>query len=221
MKRHSNSARETQRAPEGRTWGLGTRLGGVGGLALLAGLACGGSTTFTDTTPIRIAAAPPPAPPVADPVQKQVQIRDNRIEISEKIQFALDKSEILPESFGLLDELAKVIQENPHVQLVSIEGHASDEGDDNYNLALSKARAHAVRVYLIGKGVAEKRLSATGFGESKPLVASQTPEAREKNRRVEFHVTKQEVTKEKVEIDPATGEERVIEKTSMNEGSKG
>ena len=45
------------------------------------------------------------------------------------------------------------MQENPHVQKISIEGHASDEGDENYNLTLSKARAEAVRAYLVGKGV--------------------------------------------------------------------
>jgi outer membrane protein OmpA-like peptidoglycan-associated protein len=192
--------------------------------ALIA-IGCGGTTTFQDTTPIRIAAAPPPLPKQADPpppVQKQVKIRDNRIEIGEKIQFALAKSEILPVSFGILDELAKVIQENPHVQKLSIEGHASDEGDDKYNLVLSKARAEAVRLYLVSKGVSAERLSSTGFGEGKPLVANDSEAGREKNRRVEFHITKQEVTKEKVEVDPATGEEKVIEKTSANEeGSKG
>lgn len=185
----------------------------------LALVGCGGTTTFQDTTPIRIAVAPPappaPAPPPAP--EKQVKIRDNRIELGQKIQFALGKSEILSASFALMDELAKTIQENPQVQKVSIEGHASDEGDDKYNLLLSKARAEAVRQYLITKGVSAERLSSTGFGESKPLVANDTPDGREKNRRVEFHITKQEVTKEKVEVDPTTGSEKVIEKTSANE----
>jgi OOP family OmpA-OmpF porin len=193
--------------------------GSVHWIALAAVLGCGGTTTFQDTSPIRIAVAPPPAPPPPqDAPQKQVKIRDNRIEISEKIQFAYNKAEVLQVSFGLLDELAKVIQENPHVQKVSIEGHASNEGEDQHNLLLSKARAEAVRVYLISKGVAAERLSSAGHGESKPLASNDTEEGREKNRRVEFHITKQEVTKEKVEVDPATGEEKVIEKSSMNEG---
>jgi outer membrane protein OmpA-like peptidoglycan-associated protein len=182
----------------------------------LAAFGCGGTTTFQDTTPIRIAAAPPP-PPAPPPPQKQVKIRDNRIEIGEKIQFAYDKSEILPASFAIMDELAKVIQENPHVQKVSIEGHASDEGEEQHNLILSKARAEAVRLYLVSKGVAADRLTSTGYGESKPLVANDSDAGREKNRRVEFHITKQEVTKEKVEVDPSTGKETVVEKTSANE----
>ena len=221
MKRHLDSARGLKREatlPRARLWSVE-----LTGLALLLALGCGGTTTFQDTTPIRIATAPapPPPPPQADPVQKKVELRDNRIEIGEKIQFAIAKSEILSASFGLLDEVAKVIQENPHVQKISIEGHASDEGDDAYNLALSKARAEAVRAYLVKKGVAAGRLSATGYGETKPLVANDSEASREKNRRVEFHITKQEVTKEKVEIDPATGKERVLEKNSKNEENEG
>ena len=194
---------------------LMTTPNGVIGLMLVAIVACGGTTTFQDTTPIRIAVAPPPKP--EPPPAKQVKIRDNRIEIGEKIQFAYDKAEVLPVSFAILDELAKVIQENPHVQKVSIEGHASEEGEEQHNLLLSKARAEAVRQYLVAKGVSQERLSSIGFGESKPLVSNETEAGRETNRRVEFHITKQEVTKEKVEIDPATGEEKVIEKTSANE----
>ena len=185
-------------------------------LALAAALACGGTTTFQDTTPIRIAVAPlpPPAPP---PPEKQVKIRDNRIELGQKIQFAYDKAEILPASFALMDELAKVMQENPQVQKVSIEGHASDEGEDKHNLLLSKARAEAVRAYLVSKGVSTERMTSTGYGETRPLVSNDTDAGREQNRRVEFHITKQEVTKEKVEVDPTTGHEKVIEKTSANE----
>jgi outer membrane protein OmpA-like peptidoglycan-associated protein len=189
-------------------------------IAMAALTGCGGTTTFQDTTPIRIAVAPPAPPPAPPAPEKQVKIRDNRIEIGEKIQFAYNKAEVLAVSFALLDELAKVIQENPHVQKVSIEGHASDEGEEQHNLLLSKARAEAVRVYLISKGVAADRLSSTGHGESKPLVANDSDAGREKNRRVEFHITKQEVTKEKVEVDPSTGTEKVIEKTSSNEGAE-
>lgn len=189
----------------------------TGWIALVLTLGCGGTTTFQDTSPIRIAVAPPPPPQQDPPPAKKVEIRDNRIEIGEKIQFAYNKAEVLSVSFALLDEIAKVIQENPHVQKISIEGHASAEGEDQHNLLLSKARAEAVRAYLVAKGVAAERLSSTGHGETKPLATNDTDEGREKNRRVEFHITKQEVTKEKVEVDPTTGEKKVIEKSSMNE----
>jgi outer membrane protein OmpA-like peptidoglycan-associated protein len=218
MKRQSDSAHETQqkrgrilRAIESTVWSAAP------GLILLAAVGCGGTTTFQDTTPIRIAVAPePPKVVAADPPPEppKVELKKDKIEIHEKIQFALDKSEILSVSFGLLDEVAKVIQENPHVQKVSIEGHASDEGDENYNLSLSKARAEAVRVYLVSKGVAADRLNSTGFGEGKPLVANDTPENREKNRRVEFNITKQELT---AEAGQEASKEKVVGKSSKNE----
>jgi outer membrane protein OmpA-like peptidoglycan-associated protein len=218
MKRQSDSAHETQqksgrilRGIESTVWSAAP------GLILLAAVGCGGTTTFQDTTPIRIAIAPEPPKVAADPPPEppKVELKKDKIEIHEKIQFALDKSEILPVSFGLLDEVAKVIQENPHVQKVSIEGHASDEGDENYNLSLSKARAEAVRAYLVSKGVAADRLNSTGFGEGKPLVANDTPENREKNRRVEFNITKQELT---AEAGQESSKEKIV-KSSKNEGN--
>ncbi|HTV23637.1 MAG TPA: OmpA family protein [Polyangiaceae bacterium] len=213
MKRQLDSAQEMQqpgshaRARQSTVWSAAPWL------ALLAIVGCGGTTTFQDTTPIRIAVAPE-APKVAEAPEPppKVELKNDHIEIHEKIQFALDKSEILPVSFGLLDEVTKVIQENPHVQKISIEGHASDEGDDNYNLSLSKARAEAVRAFLVKKGVAADRLSATGFGEAKPLVPNDSPQNREKNRRVEFNITKQELT---AQADPAASSE----KSSKNEGN--
>ena len=196
------------------------RWGGAHWIALVAVLGCGGTTTFQDTSPIRIAVAPPAPPPPQDVPQKKVEIIDNRLVLPEKIQFAYNKADVLEVSFSLLDSVVKTIQENPHVHKISIEGHASDEGEEQHNLMLSKARAEAVRVYLVAKGVAPERVSSTGHGESKPIAANDTEEGREKNRRVEFNITKQEVTKEKVEVDPTTGEKKVIEKSSMNEGSE-
>jgi OOP family OmpA-OmpF porin len=208
MKRHMSSNR----------WSLACGIP----LVLASVSACGGTITFADTTPIRIAVAPPPPEPEPlPPPKKEVKIRDNRMEISEKIQFAYNDSRILEVSFEMMDELAKVMQENPHVQKVRIEGHASSEGSDELNMALSNARAHAVRAYLIAKGVSADRLAAVGYGETKPIATNDTEAGRETNRRVEFQITKQAVTKEKVEIDPSTGEEKVIETTSMNEDGEG
>src|SRR5690606_19546254 len=125
---------------------------------------------------------------------------------------------ILEASFSLLDEIAKVIKENPHVKKISIEGHASSEGSDKHNLTLSDKRAKAVMAYLVDKaGIPAATLTAKGFGEQQLLVAEEGLEgaaldaAREKNRRVEFNVIEQDVTQKKVEIDPNTGTEKVLE----------
>jgi OOP family OmpA-OmpF porin len=80
-------------------------------------------------------------------------------------------------------------------------------------MTLSDKRAKAVMKYLVDKGIAKDRLSATGYGETKPIASNDTEEGKAKNRRVEFHITKQDVTKEKVQVDPKTGKETVISET--------
>ena len=70
--------------------------------------------------------------------------------------------------------------------ILQVEGHTDDVGEDKYNLQLSKRRAKAVYRYLVSKGILSARLTSKGYGEAKPLVNAKTPEARAKNRRVEF-----------------------------------
>ena len=104
------------------------------GLALVA--ACGGTTVFSGQNPVTIAGEPPPPPP-PPPVEApkppepppKVVVKDNKIEITEKIQFEYNKATILPASFALLEEIAGVIKKNPHIKKIAIEGHASSEGD--------------------------------------------------------------------------------------------
>ncbi|MEM9692414.1 MAG: OmpA family protein, partial [Myxococcota bacterium] len=136
---------------------------------------------------------------------KKVIIKDNKIVITEKIFFEFDKAKIKEESHGILDEVAKVMNENPHVKKVRIDGHASLEKDSivirNYNKKLSQKRAEAVMAYIIADGVAAERLSAKGFGNEQPLETNDTEEGREKNRRVEFTILEQEVTQREVEVD--------------------
>jgi len=108
-----------------------------------------------------------------------------------------------------------VFKDNPQIKKVSIEGHASAEGDPKRNLTLSDERAKAVMKYIVDHGIDAKRLTAKGFGSSKPIADNETEEGREKNRRVEFNIVEQDVTSKKVEIDAKTGKEKVLEeKTS-------
>lgn len=190
-------------------------------LALVAGsalmlIACGGQTAFSGKVPLVVPgdAPPPPAPPPPKEEPKpapRVELRDNKIEITEKIQFEASKAVIKPESFGLLDEIVDVIKKNPHIKKMAIEGHASSEGNADFNRKLSDDRAKAVRQYLVDHGIAAETLTAKGYGADKPIASNDTEEGREKNRRVEFNVTEQDVTKKKVEIDPKTGKEKVVE----------
>lgn len=119
--------------------------------------------------------------------QKQrVVLRKERIEILDKVFFEFDKATILPESYSLLDQVARVLRLHPELVLVRVDGHTDNVGTREYNLKLSKARAEAVRSYLIEKGVEPERLESAGFGFDKPIASNETDEGRSKNRRVEF-----------------------------------
>ena len=193
--------------------------------SLLLGVgACGGATQFQSAQAVAINGTPPPPPPPAPPPEApkpppRVELRDNKIDFKEKIQFQVNKAVIKEESFSLLHDIAEVIKQNPQVKKISIEGHASAEGGAAANKKLSDQRAKSVADYLVKKeSIDPARLGAKGWGIEKPIASNDTEEGREKNRRVEFLVVEQEVTAKKVEIDPATGKERIIdEKKSMVE----
>jgi len=101
------------------------------------------------------------------------------------INFKTDSDEIVKSSFKTLDAAVKVLVEYGDLKM-EIQGHTDDVGDRDHNMDLSQRRAESVRNYFIGKGVAEDRLVAKGYGPDAPLVNKQTKAARAKNRRVEF-----------------------------------
>jgi outer membrane protein OmpA-like peptidoglycan-associated protein len=188
-------------------------------VSLLVGIGgCGGATQFAGAQPFTIAGTPPPPPP--PPVAKEeppkppprVELRDNKIEFKEKIQFEVNKAIIKEESFSLLHDIGEVIKTNPHLKKISIEGHASAEGDPKRNKKLSDDRSKAVLEFLAKKeGIEAARMTAKGWGVEKPIAPNDNEDGREKNRRVEFLVLEQDVTAKKVEIDAATGKERVVD----------
>lgn len=184
---------------------------GLGLLLAAIPLAGCGPIVFSDASALAITGtAPPEAAPEPEP-QKRVEVRDNKIVINEKVQFEFNSAKILPVSHSLLDEVAKVIKENPQIKKIEVEGHASDEGSDDYNLKLSDKRANSVMKYLTSKaGIAKDMLTAKGYGESRPIASNDTEDGKEKNRRVEFTITEQEITQTKVEVDPETGDEKVL-----------
>jgi len=104
------------------------------------------------------------------------------------IQFESGKSVIKKASFVILNRIGQVIIDNPSF-LIEIRGHTDNVGDSSKNLLLSQKRASAVRDYLIRKGVSEKKITANGFGDKKPVATNKTSAGRRLNRRVEFIVT--------------------------------
>ncbi len=183
--------------------------------AALQLVACG-PTVFEDATALTVLGDPPPPPPkpkvVVAEKPKRVVVEDNRIVINEKIQFDFNKATIKAESDSLMQEIIKVIKDHPHIKKLAIEGHTSSEGSDKYNLKLSDKRAKAVLEYLVKKGELPKEMfTAKGFGETKPIGDEATEEGKEKNRRVEFNITEQDVTRRKVQVDPESGEKTIVD----------
>ena len=136
----------------------------------------------------------PPLPIQADrppPGPDRVVLTPSSIQITEKVQFETGKAEILPESFGLLDEVAAVFLDNEQIEVVQVEGHTDSTGSAAINKKLSQQRAESVVKYLADKGVKKKRMVAKGFGPERPIASNDDDAGREQNRRVEFNIVKQ------------------------------
>ncbi len=112
------------------------------------------------------------------------------------IQFDSGKSTIKKSSNGILNEIVKVMEENPDY-LLSIEGHTDNAGDPLKNLTLSDDRANAVRLFLIRAGIAGERITASGYGDTKPVADNSTAAGRKENRRVELSVSFEKLVTEK------------------------
>lgn len=121
-----------------------------------------------------------------------VRMTQEKIEIDEKVQFALDDARILEDSYDLLDAVARTMVEHPELLAVEIGGHADAQGDPAANLDLSQRRSNSVLDYLAGKGVDRARLSAMGYGSTRPIRAETNEEAYATNRRVEFVIKARE-----------------------------
>jgi outer membrane protein OmpA-like peptidoglycan-associated protein len=115
-----------------------------------------------------------------------VIITSEKLIIKEKVFFATAKATILPRSFPLLNNVARVLREHPEIQLVRVEGHTDSQGKRDYNISLSQRRANSVKDYLIHQGVDGTRLQAKGFGPDRPADTNKTDAGRSNNRRVEF-----------------------------------
>ncbi len=121
--------------------------------------------------------------------KKMVVVKRDRIEITDMVYFAYDSDRILPKSYELLNNVAKVVNDHTEIPMIFIEGHTDSDGKDSYNLSLSDRRAKSVMKYLIDRGsVGADRLKAKGFGESQPVADNKTEAGKQANRRVEFRI---------------------------------
>ena len=99
--------------------------------------------------------------------------------------FDFDRYEIRPEYYPVINEAVVVLQNNPSMK-IEVQGHTCNMGTAEYNRILSENRAGSVMNYLVWKGIEEKRLSAVGYGLTRPKTSNETEAARALNRRVEL-----------------------------------
>jgi OmpA-OmpF porin, OOP family len=126
------------------------------------------------------------------PKQAKVVVTAKEITIKEQIQFALDSAVILPDSFGILTEIADTVIRHPEIKRIEVQGHTDNSGTAEHNQLLSEQRAEAVRAWLVQHGVGSDRLVARGYGQERPLVPNVTAGNRSQNRRVQFIILEKE-----------------------------
>jgi len=116
------------------------------------------------------------------------ELVDDRIVLYQQVFFREARAELIEESDPVLQAVLEIVQSDPNITHLLIEGHTNSRGSRTYNQNLSEDRAHAVAAWLIAEGLPETMLLARGFGEDRPLVPDEHPNAMAINRRVEFMV---------------------------------
>ena len=101
------------------------------------------------------------------------------------ILFDTDKATLKPESMGSVNQIYDLLQKDPSLKF-EIDGYTDNSGNAAHNLTLSQQRADAVKAQLVSMGISASRLTAKGFGDTKPIAGNDTPEGKANNRRVEF-----------------------------------
>jgi len=123
----------------------------------------------------------------------KVEVRNLLQRALQGIEFETGSAVIRRASFGILNEIAQVMHDNP-AYLLEIQGHTDNVGRPEANQTLSERRAESVRTYLATRGVALERMTAVGFGQDEPIAPNTTAAGRQQNRRVQFIVTFEVIT---------------------------
>jgi outer membrane protein OmpA-like peptidoglycan-associated protein len=129
------------------------------------------------------------APPGA--MVRDVLLRPLRVGTTLKlanVQFEQGQAVLLPSSFPALNKLRGWLADNPRMT-IELHGHTDNVGPPEKNMQLSEQRVAAVKAYLVGRGIAEGRITGVGFGGTQPAASNGQEATRRLNRRVEFRVT--------------------------------
>jgi len=132
--------------------------------------------------------------------ERETELLDTGMIRLQNVNFETGKSDLLPESLPILDEVGPILRKWPQLQ-IEVGGHTDSRGSAAKNQALSESRANAVRDYLLKKfpDIAATQLSAKGYGAGRPVAPNTSALAMARNRRVEFVVLNKDVLKKEVE----------------------
>jgi outer membrane protein OmpA-like peptidoglycan-associated protein len=123
-------------------------------------------------------------------INRQVASISQRLRF-ESMKFDNGKAELKTSMFADLDKIIDFLLDNPDFSL-KIDGHTDADGDPAKNLKLSEDRANAIKEYLVEFGNLDAaRITATGYGSTRPIVEEKTEKDKQMNRRVEFHISKE------------------------------
>ncbi|MFN4946242.1 MAG: OmpA family protein, partial [Chryseotalea sp.] len=121
------------------------------------------------------------------------KIELNKIFVLENIYFDFDKADITPQAALELNKLVDILKDNPVIK-IEMGSHTDSVGTNDYNIQLSQRRAESTVRYLINAGISSERLTAKGYGETKPIARNTNPDGtdnpvgRARNRRTEFKI---------------------------------
>src|SRR3989338_4454842 len=159
-------------------------------------------------------------------LQKEIGDKEVRLEMAEKglaiiflaeVLFDSGKADIKQEALGVLDKVADVLKENIGDRNIGIEGHTDNEPIKHSgwksNWELSTARATSVLHYIVdNKGIEPEKVSATGYGEYRPVSPNDTSEGRRQNRRVEIVILPKNIEKIEADMTELEQKKRKIER---------
>ena len=157
---------------------------------------------------------------------KEIGDKDVRLEMAERglaiiflaeVLFDSGKTDLKKDALPVLDKIAKVFNENLKGREIGVEGHTDNEpikySGWKSNWELSTTRAISVLHYVVNeKGVDPKLISATGYGEHRPVASNKEVEGRRQNRRVELVVLPKNIEKIQADIDKLTERKREVQK---------
>ena len=120
------------------------------------------------------------------PAHQAITVEDDRIILDDRVLFDTDRAHVKSAGRDLVAQIAAAWRKHPEWKTLTVEGHTDVRGPDDYNMQLSQLRAERVRAQLVKDGCDPARITAVGFGRTRPRDHGTTPEAHQHNRRVEF-----------------------------------